>query len=565
MLVLGGALAQTGTAAASPVGTVTFFSTGITAKAHPSSITAGPDGNLWFTESEGNRIGRITPTGTVTEFTAGISPNSQPESITAGPDGNLWFTEASGNRIGRITPSGAVTEFAEGITTGSKPFGITVGPDGNVWFTENAGNRIGRITPTGKVTEFVVKGGGAPQGIAQGPDGNLWFTEFAGNRIGRITPSGAITEFSTGMTSGAHPITIAPGPDGNLWFVGFNGAAGELGQVTPSGVITESAFPYSPDAIAPGADGNLWTAEPDEATKMATRITPSRTLSEFPLVPAFGGFSEDIAPGPDGNLWFTQTNAEEAAIGRISSGAPAALVSPPTVSGGLLAGTLQQCAGAQWSTWAGQQPSSSLFSFDGYRWLLDGSVIATGTSYTPTSANIGHALSCTEVVTYPLLNVTSSAVSAAVTVVQPPAQQIPVVVPAPTLTALAQSASVWREGSRLASLSRGRRPPVGTRFTFELNESATVTLVFARTKSGRRIRGRCVGQTRSNRHARSCKRQVTFGTLSLAAHAGLDTIAFEGRLSRSKRLPLGRYTVLVTAQSSAGRSQTRTLSFSIVR
>jgi streptogramin lyase len=46
----------------------------------------------------------------VTEFpvpTAG----SGPEAITTGPDGNLWFTEAAGNRIGRITPAGVITEF----------------------------------------------------------------------------------------------------------------------------------------------------------------------------------------------------------------------------------------------------------------------------------------------------------------------------------------------------------------------------------------------------------------------------------------------------------------------
>jgi streptogramin lyase len=58
----------------------------------PFGITAGPDGNLWFTEERGNQIGRITPAGTVTEFPI-PNGNSQPAGITAGPDGNLWFTE----------------------------------------------------------------------------------------------------------------------------------------------------------------------------------------------------------------------------------------------------------------------------------------------------------------------------------------------------------------------------------------------------------------------------------------------------------------------------------------
>jgi len=46
--------------------------------------------------------------GTVTEFPV---PGGEPSVITAGPDGNLWFTERDGNQIGRITTSGAISEF----------------------------------------------------------------------------------------------------------------------------------------------------------------------------------------------------------------------------------------------------------------------------------------------------------------------------------------------------------------------------------------------------------------------------------------------------------------------
>jgi streptogramin lyase len=38
----------------------------------------------------------------VTEFPLPTA-NSIPAGITAGPDGNLWFTEFNGNQIGRIT------------------------------------------------------------------------------------------------------------------------------------------------------------------------------------------------------------------------------------------------------------------------------------------------------------------------------------------------------------------------------------------------------------------------------------------------------------------------------
>jgi sugar lactone lactonase YvrE len=88
------------------------------------------------------------PNGTITEFPIPItssSPGSNPSGITAGPDGNLWFTESAVNKIGRISPRGTITEFPV-PTTGSGPDGITAGPNGNLWFTEYDGNKIGRIT-----------------------------------------------------------------------------------------------------------------------------------------------------------------------------------------------------------------------------------------------------------------------------------------------------------------------------------------------------------------------------------------------------------------------------------
>lgn len=74
-----------------------------------------------------------------------------PGTITAGPDGNLWFTEDSVGGIGKITPSGVITEYGP---TASNPIGITAGPDGNVWFTDNNAMMIGRITTAGVITEY---------------------------------------------------------------------------------------------------------------------------------------------------------------------------------------------------------------------------------------------------------------------------------------------------------------------------------------------------------------------------------------------------------------------------
>ena len=101
------------------------------------------------------RIVRVTPEGAITEFTGGMTEDAGPLGITAGPDGNVWFTEFKGDAVGRITPEGEVTEFQLGISTASEPQDITAGPDGNLWFTELAGPG-GVITPRASSPTFSV-------------------------------------------------------------------------------------------------------------------------------------------------------------------------------------------------------------------------------------------------------------------------------------------------------------------------------------------------------------------------------------------------------------------------
>src|SRR5256885_2216560 len=78
--------------------------------------------------------------------------------ITAGSDGNIWFTDSGNRKVGRITPSGAVTEF-ELPDAGGIAFGIAVGPDKNIWITVTAVGQgrpdwIARIDSSGEVTKF---------------------------------------------------------------------------------------------------------------------------------------------------------------------------------------------------------------------------------------------------------------------------------------------------------------------------------------------------------------------------------------------------------------------------
>ncbi len=128
-----------------------------------------------------------------------------------------------------------------------------------------------------------------------------------------------------------------------------------------------------------------------------------------------------------------------------------------------------------------------------------------------------------------------------------------------------QSTTRWREGNRLARISRAKTP-TGTTFSFSLNEQATVTFSFAQRVSGREVGGKCVAQSENNRSKPTCGRTVTAGRLTFTGRSGTDEVAFQGLISPVKKLEPGRCTLVITATNSAGvRSAPKSLSFTIVK
>jgi uncharacterized repeat protein (TIGR01451 family) len=301
-----------------------------TAGSGPGGIVTGPDGNLWFTETNAAKVGRITPSGSITEFP--LPSAGTPTSIVVGSDGNLWFGDNSLPGIGRVTTAGVITMFPLPSTSG--PADITAGPDGALWFADNKANQIGRITTAGATTFFSIPtAGSSPAGIVKGPDNNLWFTEFQGGKIGRITTAGLITEFP--LPTGIGPGLITNGPDGNLWFT--DPLSSKVGKITTAGAATMFPVPTggTPVGIAAGPDGNLWFT--DNGGGLIERITLTGTVTTF-TIPTSGSGPVVITRGPDNAMWFTENGA--ARIGRItvpSGSIPNLTISksaPATISSG---------------------------------------------------------------------------------------------------------------------------------------------------------------------------------------------------------------------------------------
>lgn len=311
----------------------------LTTDSAPQCITPGPDGNLWFSERGGSKIGKIllaadgTPNPTPVEYPASGSNGSltlRMQCVTPGPDGNMWFTvaEAGNGQVGKISLDGTVT-LVSGVLN-ARAYGITAGPDGNLWFVESVNNvvRIGRMTPGGHLDEFDGTAIGnffsVTNGITAGPDGAIWFTEEGADRIGRIpTSGGAPVEYP--VPAGSGPAGITTGPDGALWFA--ENKSNKIGRMTTNGTLTnEYTIPTAgsgPQGITVGPDGNLWFTESANAGNQIGRITTSGHVTEF------GGLTGNSQAfgitATRESIWFTELSGNK--LGRLVTGSSGP---PPT-------------------------------------------------------------------------------------------------------------------------------------------------------------------------------------------------------------------------------------------
>jgi hypothetical protein len=228
---------------------------------------------------------KVTTSGTFTEYPLPTADGG-PASIAAGPDGNMWFTENNSNKVARVTTTGVFTEYPV-PTTDSHPSGIAAGPDGNMWFTENFGNKVAKVTTTGAFTEYPIPTAlGYPIGITAGPDGNLWISGSDRIPLVSMTTAGAFTQYP--LPSNVYEVQMTVGPDGNLWFTEnfANNVAKLLLQPTPPAAFN----PMSPLRVLDTRTTGQTLAEngsltltlggsgvPDNATAVTLNVTVTNT------------------------------------------------------------------------------------------------------------------------------------------------------------------------------------------------------------------------------------------------------------------------------------------------
>jgi virginiamycin B lyase len=174
-------------------------------------LAVGPDGALWFTDSNNQVIRRLTTSGAATNFPV-EEPMGPPDQLVLA-NGALWFSSLVNPTVSRLTPQGTQAAYPLALTQ-LGPF--IAGPKGTLWFTDRSQPFVGFLAPGGMIQEFSLP----PLqtgclALATGPDDAIWCSQ--GKRLARITEAGELsfTELPTGMEAG----DLVAGPDGNLWFL----------------------------------------------------------------------------------------------------------------------------------------------------------------------------------------------------------------------------------------------------------------------------------------------------------------------------------------------------------
>ncbi|MCL4519413.1 MAG: SMP-30/gluconolactonase/LRE family protein, partial [Thaumarchaeota archaeon] len=226
----------------------------LTKFAFPYQLALDNQGNVWFTELYGNKIGEITVQGQLGEF-AVPAPNSSSLSYGPGPSGitvdkknnEVWFTEAFTNSVASYLNGHFELYNLSNLITA--PVGIAIDSKGNLWITQHGPSFISEFNPethyfrtiSTSIQTSPNEGTSLPYFIQVDSRGNVWFNEHYGNAIAMFSPSNnTLIEYeipsrlpSAGNISSA--LTIALSADGQPWFTElFTGNIGTVNTHVPT-------------------------------------------------------------------------------------------------------------------------------------------------------------------------------------------------------------------------------------------------------------------------------------------------------------------------------------------
>jgi len=139
-------------------------------------MAMAPDGTRAVLGVPGHFL-QLDPSGDVTELVATGEKFGYPLGMQFGDDGTLYFCDSEGHALRKLTPARVVETLttSDGQQPLIQPNDLTLDALGRVWFTDPCLGEVLRYDPVGKSTTvlatFNLGEQGGPNGIALSPDG----------------------------------------------------------------------------------------------------------------------------------------------------------------------------------------------------------------------------------------------------------------------------------------------------------------------------------------------------------------------------------------------------------
>jgi virginiamycin B lyase len=158
-----------------------------TQDAHPYGIVSAGDGALWFCELSGRKLGRVDPrSGAISEY-APAESGVEPRRLVA-VSGAIYFTDSGGGRLGRITLADKKFKMWDSPSGNhSEPYGIGADSTGKIWYEESGkdANKLVRFDPAVEVfrTYPMPAPNSSVRNMARDAKGRLWLPLSLANKI----------------------------------------------------------------------------------------------------------------------------------------------------------------------------------------------------------------------------------------------------------------------------------------------------------------------------------------------------------------------------------------------